>query len=199
MLTAAMLSLFLLLLIFQFHIQKQQEFPLNTTDSFTISMYISEAEKDSLIQELNSLVDKYNGVLLKVVPGKDDYEKQKDIIWFGTEQQTGTELNDEGHTVKWLSSKLYGEMIQSDEMGVRPLYGTYAMRGDENFKNALNTWADGYGFSLSWHNHIPLHAIIFRFVVYAGIGSACITALLLFLTTVVVWYVSKARARASDL
>ena len=189
-------SLMLCWSVIQFISMRQIQLPLNTTDTFEMNVDYEKAEKTILIDELNSLAEYYGGVLLKVVPGQDDYEKNKDIVWFGSVKISGSSLNTDDKSIHWLDSELYGNMIHSDEMGTRPLYGSYAFGGSSEFKNALSSWADEKGFYLSWNKQIPMSNAILSHILFTGTGNAFVAALILLMATIAIWLVSRTRARA---
>lgn len=192
-------SLLVVLLIFQYDYQLQLELPFNTTDSFELSIYSEEAEKQELIVVLNDLTDKYDGLLVKIVPGREDYEKEKDVIWFGMNEPIISNPAVAEQNIEWLKPGLYGAMIHSTDMGNRPLYGTYNMKGSEEFKQALTMWAETNGISISWYQKTPTIKVISGFLLYAGTGSALVTAVLLNFATIIVWFAAHSKMRAIRL
>lgn len=197
--SAFLVSLFVFLLIFQYNFQLQQELPFNTSDSFELSIYSEETEKQELIKELNKIADEYDALLVKIVSGRDDYEKEKNVIWFGMNEPEVSNPTVAGQKIEWLKPGVYGSMIHSTEMGDRPLYGTYEIKGNEEFKQSLTTWAEDNGINISWYQKTPTIKVILGFLVYAGTGSALITAVLLLLATIVLWFAAHSKARAIRL
>lgn len=80
--------MFALILVFKHSHLMQEEKPLNTTERFNIAVLSTTISKERLVNELNALVDQYGAVLVKVVPNQDNYDSQKDIIWFGSSSLT---------------------------------------------------------------------------------------------------------------
>ncbi len=89
-LVGGIIALFALILVFKHSHLMQEEKPLNTTERFNIAVLSTTISKERLVNELNALVDQYGAVLVKVVPNQDNYDSQKDIIWFGSLQPDGT-------------------------------------------------------------------------------------------------------------
>ena len=85
-LVGGIIALFALILVFKHSHLMQEEKPLNTTERFNIAVLSTTISKERLVNELNALVDQYGAVLVKVVPNQDNYDSQKDIIWFGSLQ-----------------------------------------------------------------------------------------------------------------
>src|SRR5699024_1299047 len=141
-----------------------------------------------IISNLNKITDNNDGVLIKVVTDSKEYENKKDIIWFGTEVPTSSDIIIKNSDIYWLDSSLTGNLISSTDMGTRPLYGTYAIKGTENFKNEINKWCDENGMSISWYTQQNFAKVIYSYLVYNGIGNAIITAFLLFIATMIAWF-----------
>lgn len=136
-LVGCIIALFALILVFKHSHLMQEEKPLNTTERFNIAVLSTTISKERLVNELNALVDQYGAVLVKVVPNQDNYDSQKDIIWFGSLQPYGTSPRIRDNRISWLEPSVGGELIHSSDMGVRPLYGSYSMLGSTEFKAAL--------------------------------------------------------------
>ena len=122
-LVGGIIALFALILVFKHSHLMQEEKPLNTTERFNIAVLSTTISKERLVNELNALVDQYGAVLVKVVPNQDNYDSQKDIIWFGSLQPDGTSPRIRDNRISWLEPSVGGELIHSSDMGVRPLYG----------------------------------------------------------------------------
>lgn len=197
--SAFFVSLFVFLLIFQYKSQLQQELPFNTTDSFELIIYNEDAEKQELIEELNRIADKYDALLVKIVSGREDYENEKDVIWFGANKPEISNPTVREQKIEWLKPGLYGSMIHSTEMGNRPLYGTYEIKRNEEFKQSLTTWAENNGINISWYQKTSTIKVVLGFLIYAGTGSALITAVLLLFVSITVWFAAHSKARAIRL
>lgn len=141
-LVGGIIALFALILVFKHSHLMQEEKPLNTTERFNIAVLSTTISKERLVNELNALVDQYGAVLVKVVPSQDNYDSQKDIIWFGSLQPDGTSPRIRDNRISWLEPSVGGELIHSSDMGVRPLYGSYSMLGSTEFKAALAKWCN---------------------------------------------------------
>jgi len=141
-LTSIVLAIFTFILTFQNVMIKQQQLPFDTAEQFEINISKTDVSKEKLVDSLNELTDQNNGILVKVTTNSESYEDAKDIIWFGKEKPFSNKMVVDEQKVKWLDSKLKGELISSREIGSRPLYGTYAIKGNEHFKNEITKWAN---------------------------------------------------------
>lgn len=194
-LTSFMLAIFTFLLIFQHTMLEQQKLPFDTTQQFELNISSSKQHIDNL----NEITSRNDGILVKVATDSENYEDKKDIIWFGTKEPVSEDVIVDKHKVYWLDSKLKGELISSTDIRTRPLYGTYAMKGTDNFKNEINEWANENDIPISWLSNPSLLKNIYYYLIHNGIGNAIITAFLLFLTTIIVWFITHAKARAIKL
>ena len=150
-LVGCIIALFALILVFKHSHLMQEEKPLNTTERFNIAVLSTTISKERLVNELNALVDQYGAVLVKVVPNQDNYDSQKDIIWFGSLQPDGTSPRIRDNRISWLDPSVGGELIHSSYMGVRPLYGSYSMLGSTEFKVALAEWCNKNEMSIDFY------------------------------------------------
>ena len=194
-LTSFVLALFAFLLNFQQTMLKQQQLPFNTTEQFELNITDSNVPKEELIDSLNELTSSNDGILVKVVTDTENYENKKDIIWFGTKEPFSKNIIVDNQKIFWLDSNLKGELISSTDIKTRPLYGIYAMQGSDRFKNEIIEWADKNGITISWLANISALRNIYYNLIHNGIGNAIITAFLLFLTTLIAWFVTHAKAR----
>ena len=198
-LTSFLFALFVFLLIFQYATVEQQQLPFETTNRFELNISVQNKTKEEIISNLNKITDNNDGVLIKVVTDSKEYENKKDIIWFGTEVPTSSDIIIKNSDIYWLDSSLTGNLISSTDMGTRPLYGTYAIKGTENFKNEINKWCDENGMSIYWYTQQNFAKVIYSYLVYNGIGNAIITAFLLFIATMIAWFITHAKARTIRL
>ena len=198
-LTSFVFALFTFILIFQHIMIEQQRFPFDTTKQFELNISNSNVPKEELINGLNELTELNEGVLVKVTIDPENYENKKDIIWFGTQKPISKNMILDNQKIYWLDSELTGELISSVNMGARPLYGTYAMQGSNKFKNEITTWANENNIRISWYVKPSILKTAYSYLIYNGIGNAIITAFLLFLTTLIAWFVTHAKARTIRL
>lgn len=198
-LTSFILALFTYLLVFQYNMLGQQQLPFDTTEQFELNISNPNMSKEDLIDNLNELTSRNDGVLVKVATDSENYKNKKDIIWFGTKEPVSKNMIVNNQKICWLDSKLKGEMISSADMATRPLYGKYAMQGSDRFKNKINEWADKNGITISWLSNPSVLKNIYYNLIYNGIGNAIITTFLLFLTTIIAWFVNHAKSRAIRL
>lgn len=198
-LTSFLFALCVFLLIFQSAMVKQQQFPFETTSRFELNIASQDKTKEEIINDLNKITDKNHGVLVKAVTNSKEYKNKKDIIWFGSKVPISSDIIIKDTDIYWLDSGLTGNLIPSTDMGTRPLYGTYAIQGTENFKNDINAWCDENGISVSWYNTQSFAKNIYNYLVHNGIGNTIITAFLLLITTLIAWFVTHAKARTIRL
>lgn len=174
-LVGCIIALFALILVFKHSHLMQEEKPLNTTERFNIAVLSTTISKERLVNELNALVDQYGAVLVKVVPNQDNYDSQKDIIWFGSLQPDGTSPRIRDNRISWLEPSVGGELIHSSDMGVRPLYGSYSMLGSTEFKVALAEWCNKNEMSIDFYKQYPLPAVFLVYFIQHGIGNAVLS------------------------
>lgn len=198
-LTSFILALFVFILIFQNAIVKQQRLPFNTKEQFTLNISNTSATKEELIFELDNIADKYNAVLVKVVTDPNNYENKKDIIYFGNGKPDDNDIVVKNDKIYWLDSKLKGEIVSSQQIENRPLYGTYSMNQDENMKKEISQWAYDNGISIEWSIEPPLIKSIYYNLVHNGIGNVILTAFLLFVSSLISWFVLHAKGRSIRL
>ena len=193
------LALFALILVFKHTHMMQEEKPLGTTERFNLTLLSTDTSKDLLVDELNSLVDQYDAVLVKVVPNQDDYANQRDIIWFGSHVPNGNSPRISDDHISWLEPSVGGMLIHSSDMGVRPLYGSYSMLGSAEFKAALKEWCGQNEMSIDFYKEYPLATVFLAYFIQHGIGNAVLISFFLLLTTIIVWFVTHAKSRALRL
>lgn len=193
------LALFALIWVFKHTHIMQNEKPFGTTERFNLTLLSANTSKDRLVNELNDLVDQYDAVLVKVVPNQDDYANQRDIIWFGTHVPNGNSPIISDNHISWLEPSVGGMLIHSSGMGVRPLYGSYSMLGSAEFKAALKEWCSQNEMSIDFYKEYPLATVFLAYFIQHGIGNAVLISFFLLLTTIIVWFVTHAKARALRL
>ena len=193
------LALFALILVFKHTHMMQEEKPLGTTERFNLSFLSTDTSKEQLVNELNNLVDQYHAVLVKVVPYQDNYDSQKDIVWFGSYPPNSNSPRIHDKNISWLEPSVIGELIHSSNMGVRPLYGSYSMLGSAEFKAALKKWCNQNEVGIDFYKEYPLITVFFGYLVLHGIGNAVLISFFLLLTTIIVWFVTHAKSRALRL
>lgn len=193
------LALFLFIMIFQNIMNEQQQLPLGTKEQFILNIADTEKTKVHLISELNDMTNKHHATLVKVVTFNDEYKNEKDIIYFGNKKPTSHDIFIKNNDIKWLDSNLKGKLISSRNIENRPLYGNYAIDGNEKFKQDIGKWANENGITIQWLNKISFIKRLYYNLVYGGVGNVILTAVLLFIFTLLVWFISHSRARSIRL
>lgn len=195
-LTGFLFALFALLLSWQYTINEQQQFPFHTAVRFELNLSNSGLLKEDIVDALNRISERNHVVLVKVATDRENYEHKKDVIWFGAQEPAGKEIIVEGQKIYWLDSKYTGELISSKNIGSRPLFGVYTVSESLGFRDELSEWANQNGISVLWYLRTPMLKVLYDNLQYQGIGNATLTAFLLFLTTLIGWFVAHAKARA---
>jgi len=193
--TSFLFALFSLFSLLQFFVIRQQQFPFHTTVQFDLYITNPNMTKDDIVSDLNKMVDLNHSTLVKVSIDTENYQEKKDIVWFGTQKPTAKNLMIEDDKISWLDVNLTGELISSTEIGARPLYGTYAMEGADNFKIEIDKWAHENDLTIHWLK-TPSQLLNIWIFISNGIGNAVLTSFLLFLSSIVAWFITHAKARA---
>ena len=104
-----------------------------------------------------------------------------------------------GNKINWLDAKLTGELISSKNIGSRPLYGTYATDNNADFKHDIEQWAIENGIDIEWTATPSLLKDIYYNLVHNGVGNVILTAFLLFISSMIAWFVLRAKGRSIRL
>ncbi|HBF7900019.1 hypothetical protein KLL36_17315 [Clostridioides difficile] len=193
------LSLFSFIMVFQNIMNDQQQLPLGTTEQFVLNIADTRTTKEKLISELDNITNKHNATLVKVVIPSDEYKNKKDIIYFGDEKPKSSDIIIDNNNIKWLDSSLEGKLISSKDIGNRPLYGNYAVKGNQDFKQDIETWANDNGITIQWSSKVLFIKSLYYNLVHNGVGNVILTALLLFISALLTWFISHSRARSIRL
>ena len=193
------LALFSFIMIFQNIMNDQEQLPLGTTEQLVLNIADTGTSKEQLISELDNITNKHNATLVKVAIPNDEYKNKKDIIYFGDEKPKSKDILIDNGNIKWLDSSLEGKLISSKNIGNRPLYGSYAAKGDESFKQDIENWANDNGISIQWLRKVPFIKSLYYNLVHNGVGNVILTALLLFISALLTWFISQSRARSIRL
>lgn len=193
------LALFSFIMIFQNLMNDQQQLPLGTTEQLVLNIAETGTTKEQLISELDNITNKHNATLVKVVTPSDEYKNKKDIIYFGNEKPKSSDIIIDNNKIKWLDSSLEGRLISSKDIGNRPLYGNYAVKGNQNFKQDIENWANDNGITIQWLRKVPFIKSLYYNLVHNGVGNVILTALLLFISVLLTWFISHSKGRSIRL
>lgn len=193
------LALFSFVMIFQNIMNEQQQLPLETTEQLVMNIADTGTSKEQLISELNNITNKHDATLVKVVIPNDEYKNKKDIIYFGDEKPKSSDIIIDNDNIEWLDSSLKGKLISSEDIGNRPLYGNYAVNGSQSFKQDIENWANDNGITIQWLRKVPFIKSLYYNLVHNGVGNVILTALLLFISALLTWFISHSRARSIRL
>ncbi|WDV46296.1 hypothetical protein PV797_01045 [Clostridiaceae bacterium M8S5] len=187
------------LLVFFYISNSQHRTIFGTTNQFILNVSKSNVTKDETISELNKIVKRNSAVLVKVVVDPKNYENKKDIIWFGMKEPEPKGIVINNQKISWFNPLFKGEMISSSDMGIRPLYGTYSFKGGKAFQEELEKWTESNGLEILWIPNRPFLKVIISYLLFNGIGNTVLASFLLLLTTLITWFVTRAKSRAIRL
>ena len=193
------LALFSFIMIFQNLMNDQQQLPLGTTEQLVLNIAETGTTKEQLISELDNITNKHNATLVKVVIPSDEYKNKKDIIYFGDEKPKSSDIIIDNNNIKWLDSSLEGKLISSKDIGNRPLYGNYAVKGNQNFKQDIENWANDNGITIQWLRKVSFIKSLYYNLVHNGVGNVILTVLLLFISVLLTWFISHSKGRSIRL
>ena len=193
------LALFSFIMIFQNLMNDQQQLPLGTTEQLVLNIAETGTTKEQLISELDNITNKHNATLVKVVIPSDEYKNKKDIIYFGDEKPKSSDIIIDNDNIKWLDSSLEGKLISSKDIGNRPLYGNYAVKGNQNFKQDIENWANDNGITIQWLRKVSFIKSLYYNLVHNGVGNVILTVLLLFISVLLTWFISHSKGRSIRL
>ncbi|MBQ3704680.1 MAG: hypothetical protein II885_18360 [Oscillospiraceae bacterium] len=192
-------ALFSIILVFKYSITIQQQEPFGTNERFELIIPTTAVGKEQLVLELNALVDQYNAIVVKVVPSQDNPEHQKDVVWFGSKRPDSGSPQIEDDIIIWLEPSCSGTLICSSDIGIRPFYGSYAMRGGKEFRTALKRWCSQNGINIEFYQKESPIIILFSALTSLGIGNTVLISFVLLLTTIIAWFSVHGRMRALRL
>lgn len=95
--------------------------------------------------------------------------------------------------------KFRGKLISSKDIGNRPLYGNYAVKGNQNFKQDIENWANDNGITIQWLRKVSFIKSLYYNLVHNGVGNVILTVLLLFISVLLTWFISHSKGRSIRL
>lgn len=197
--TSFTLSMFLLILVLQYISIAQKNMPFGTDIQFEMDVFQIESDKEKLVNDLNEITEKNHSVLVKVVTNTNNYKESKDIIWFGSREPMPIDISVSEKKIDWIDFNMDGNLIDSREIGNRPLYGIYSVKDTKEMKQDLENWAKNNGLQIHWllpHSPVKIFSI---YLLQNGVGNTVITATLLLLAAIISWFVVHAKTRAYRL
>nr|WP_294631747.1 hypothetical protein [uncultured Rothia sp.] len=108
---------------------------MGTNTQAQLSLRASQQSKSELIQNFDTLVDRYaadGAQLLKVVADPEDFWHGKSIYVFGANS-----LSSDGETIDWFDPDKHGKKYPSRALGDSSLDGQYALAGSQEFVRAF--------------------------------------------------------------
>ena len=197
--TSFTLSMFLLILVLQYLSITQKNMPFGTDIQFEMDIFQMDSNKEKLVNDLNAITEKNHSVLVKVITNTNNYMESKDIIWFGNKEPIPIDISIAGKKIDWIDFKMEGHLIESKEIGNRPLYGIYSVKDNKQMKQDLENWANNNGLQIHWLSPPSLTKMLSTYLLQNGIGNTVITAFMLLLSAIVSWFVVHSKTRAYRL
>lgn len=173
--------------------EDESSFPLETGQSFVVSVARSEVAKADLVRGLDGVADSTGAVLAKLVAGPANPSGQRDVVWFGSTPPSTSD------PIEWFDPAFSGRLVASSELGERPLDGFYAMTDCAGCSAALRRWADASGVTLESQQTRSVRALVLGFVTSSGAGFALLSVVVLLVSVVMTWFLTRARSRSLRL
>ena len=151
--TSFTLSMFLLILVLQYLSITQKNMPFGTDIQFEMDVFQMDSNKEELVNDLNAITEKNHSVLVKVITNTNNYKESKDIIWFGNKEPIPIDISIAGKKIDWIDFSMEGHLIDSKEIGNRPLYGIYSVKDNMQMKQDLENCSK----MLDYHLVILIH------------------------------------------
>ena len=197
--TSFTLSMFLLILVLQYLSITQKNMPFGTDIQFEMDVFQMDSNKEELVNDLNAITEKNHSVLVKVITNTNNYKESKDIIWFGNKEPIPIDISIAGKKIDWIDFSMEGHLIDSKEIGNRPLYGIYSVKDNMQMKQDLENWANNNGLQIHWLSPPSFAKTFSTYLLQNGIGNTVITASMLLLSAIVSWFVVHSKTRAYRL
>ncbi len=128
----------------------QKQKPFDADVYFGLNTAEAQVPKEQLAQELSAIGNDHQAMICKTSPDEKQYLKKNDIILFSgpTESPLGPVV--EGSALKWLDAGLTGEVVSPEDVGTRPLSGTYYASDAPGLRDAVERWASERSIVVDW-------------------------------------------------
>ena len=166
--------------------------PLGTNAQAQLSLRASQQSKAELIQNFDTLVDRYaadGAQLLKVVADPEDFWHGKSIYVFGANS-----LSSDGETIDWFDPDKHGKKYPSRALGDSSLDGQYALAGSQEFVRAFENLAREQGMDVKVTSVNPVR-VVYGAVTSSGSLTSLICLAVLFCTAIMGWLSVRSRTQ----
>lgn len=166
--------------------------PLGTNAQAQLSLRASQQSKSELIQNFDTLVDRYaadGAQLLKVVADPEDFWHGKSIYVFGANS-----LSSDGETIDWFDPDKHGKKYPSRALGDSSLDGQYALAGSQEFVRAFENLAREQGMDVKVTSVNPVR-VVYGAVTSSGSLTSLICLAVLFCTAIMGWLSVRSRTQ----
>lgn len=191
------MSIVLLLLSGKLLEVNQRDKPFNSESVIEINTGDTRTEKNILIKDLNAIVDANKGEMYKEVSGKNDFNKERNIVWFGSKKPSTNNIVLDNDEVKWFSNNLSGKLIHSSDMEEIPLSGEYSIT--ENLKQDLSQWAKNNDIDINYYTESNSLKKIYMGLFGNPIGNTLVAVYILTLMVFISYFLVKAKERSIKL
>lgn len=164
-------------------------FPLGADFKVSLDFTHSPLTKDQTIADLDSIADASGLRLAKVVADPNDFFNSRSLYAFGQNASTET------RKIDWFKPGMTGQLLPSRDLGTASLNGPYVYSGSPAAVGQFIGWIDSHGIARNVVAKNPA-TIIGQALVESGAWLTFLTCIVLSVTTVISWYVLRARARA---
>lgn len=166
--------------------------PLGTNAQAQLSLRASQQSKSELIQNFDTLVDRYaadGAQLLKVVADPEDFWHGKSVYVFGANS-----LSSDGETIDWFDPDKHGKKYPSRALGDSSLDGQYALAGSQEFVRAFENLAREQGMDVKVTSVNPVR-VVYGAVTSSGSLTSLICLAVLFCTAIMGWLSVRSRTQ----
>ena len=166
--------------------------PMGTNTQAQLSLRASQQSKSELIQNFDTLVDRYaadGAQLLKVVADPEDFWHGKSIYVFGANS-----LSSDGETIDWFDPDKHGKKYPSRALGDSSLDGQYALAGSQEFVRAFENLAREQGMDVKVTSVNPVR-VVYGAVTSSGSLTSLICLAVLFCTAIMGWLSVRSRTQ----
>ena len=166
--------------------------PLGTNVQAQLSLRASQQSKSELIQNFDTLVDRYaadGAQLLKVVADPEDFWHGKSVYVFGANS-----LSSDGETIDWFDPDKHGKKYPARALGDSSLDGQYALAGSQEFVRAFENLAREQGMDVKVTSVNPVR-VVYGAVTSSGSLTSLICLAVLFCTAIMGWLSVRSRTQ----
>lgn len=166
----------------------QGAFPQGTQYSIGLSFTQARLSKAAAIAGLDTIANDTGAYLAKVAPDPTKFYSVKNLYVFGRDAPS------HDRPANWFTPGLSGSIKPASELGVGSLDGPYVLSDSARAVSALKAWSHSNGIraQVTERSGVQLLEVA---LVTTGAWLALVTGLVLLISVVITWYVTRARAR----